>query len=79
MCCRSCDTGNHAVRAIDLNDSPPTLKLIAGEPSMKTFDRLHGVDVDPISGDLYIGDTQNHLIQKIAVGSMGIPAASPRQ
>lgn len=73
------DTESHTVRAIDLNDSPASLKLIAGDGKRGTFARLHGVGSDPITGDLYIGDSENHLIQKIAAGSMGIPsvAAAP--
>ncbi len=71
------DTESHTVRAIDLRDDPPSLKLIAGDDGKKgTFARLHGVGVDPVTGDLYIGDSENHLVQKIAAGSMGIPAVS---
>ena len=70
------DTESHSVRAIDLNDKPPTLRLIAGDGKKGTFARLHGVGVDPVNGDLYIGDSENHVVQRIAAGSMGIPAAS---
>ena len=67
------DTESHSVRAIDLRDSPPTLKLIAGDGKKGTFARLHGVGVDPVNGDLYIGDSENHIVQKIAGGTMGVP------
>jgi DNA-binding beta-propeller fold protein YncE len=70
------DTESHSVRAIDLRDDPPTLNLIAGDGKKGTFARLHGVGVDPVTGDLFIGDSENHVVQKIAAGSMGIPTAS---
>ncbi len=79
------DTESHSVRAINLNNSPPTLDLIAGDgtkgdgpdsgdPLKCKMDRLHGVGVDPVSGDLYIGDTNTHKIRKIT----GLPGA-PRK
>jgi len=70
------DTESHTVRAIDLRSDPPSLKLIAGDGSKGILARLHGVGVDPITGDLYIGDSENHVIQKIAAGTMGVPALS---
>ena len=75
------DTESHSVRAIDLSKTPPTLELIAGngkkgdgpdsgDPKACQMDRLHGVGVDPLNGDLYIGDTNTHKIRAIK----GFPA-----
>ncbi len=70
------DTESHSIRAIDLSKSPPTLELIAGDgkkgdgsdagdPKTCQMDRPHGVGVDPLNGDLYIGDTNTHKIRVI--------------
>ncbi len=80
------DTESHTVRAINLKNSPPTLDLIAGDgkkgdgpdsgdPLKCQMDRLHGVGIDPISGDLYIGDTNTHKIRKVT----GLPGGQPRK
>ncbi len=74
------DTESHSVRAIDLRNDPPTLELIAGtgkkgdgpdspDPLKCEMARLHGVGVDPVSGDLYIGDSETHKVRKI----IGLP------
>lgn len=70
------DTETHTVRAIDLAESPPTLELIAGDgtrgdgpdspdPLKCRMARLHGVAVDPKTGDLYIGDSETHKVRVI--------------
>ncbi|MEC5125178.1 prolyl oligopeptidase family serine peptidase [Verrucomicrobiales bacterium BCK34] len=79
------DTESHTVRAIDLSVTPPVLKLIAGDgrkgdgpdspdPLKCRMDRLHGVGVDSISGDIYIGDSQTHKVRKVT-GLPGAPRA----
>ncbi|NNE91894.1 MAG: hypothetical protein HKN23_09630 [Verrucomicrobiales bacterium] len=81
------DTESHTVRAIDLSKNPPTLELIAGDgkkgdgpdapdPLKCRMARLHGVGVDPITGDLYIGDSETNKIRKIT----GLPGGkSPKK
>ena len=82
------DTESHTVRAIDLRNDPPTLELIAGtgkkgdgpdspDPLKCEMARLHGVGVDPITGDLYIGDSETHKVRKITglPGARGKPSA----
>lgn len=80
------DTESHTVRAIDLGAKPPVLKLIAGDgekgdgpdspdPLICRMARLHGVGVDPVSGDVFIGDSQTHKVRKVS-GLPGKPRAS---
>jgi DNA-binding beta-propeller fold protein YncE len=68
------DTETHTVRAIDFTRTPPTLELIVGDgtrgdgpdqpdPLRCRLARLHGLGIDPQSGDLYIGDSENHKIR----------------
>ncbi len=70
------DTETHTVRAIDLTQNPPTLELIAGDgtrgdgpdspdPLKCRMARLHGVGIDPKTGDLYIGDSETHKVRVI--------------
>lgn len=70
------DTETHTVRAIDLTRNPPTLELIAGDgtrgdgpdspdPLKCRMARLHGVGIDPKTGDLYIGDSEAHKVRVI--------------
>ena len=70
------DTESHSIRAIDLSKSPPSIELIAGDgkkgdgpdegnPKTCQMDRPHGVGVDSLTGDLYIGDTNTHKIRAI--------------
>ena len=70
------DTETHTVRAIDLSKNPPTLELIAGDgkrgdgpdspdPLKCRMARLHGLGVDPRTGDLYIGDSETHKVRVI--------------
>ena len=70
------DTESHTVRAIDLNENPPVLRLIAGtgekgdgpdspDPLACKMARLHGVGVDPVTGDLYIGDSEAHKVRMV--------------
>jgi sugar lactone lactonase YvrE len=79
------DTESHSVRAIDLTSTPPTLRLIAGtgakgdgpsspDPLACAMARLHGVGIDPLNGDLYIGDSEAHQVRKIE----GLPGGAPR-
>jgi len=71
------DTESHSVRAIDLTSKTPMLELIAGtgkrgdgpdspNPLVCQMARLHGVGCDPITGDLYIGDSETHKVRKIS-------------
>ncbi len=73
------DTESHTVRAIDLSKNPPTLELIAGDgqkgngpdepdPLKCRMARLHGVGVDPESGDLYIGDSECNKVRVVRFG-----------
>lgn len=68
------DTETHSVRAIDLRPTPPTIELVAGDgtrgdgpdtpdPLRCRMARLHGLGLDPQTGDLYIGDSENHKIR----------------
>jgi len=70
------DTETHTVRAIDLKQSPPTLELVAGDgtrgdgpdfpdPRNCRMARLHGLGIDPATGDLYVGDSENHKVRVI--------------
>ncbi len=79
------DTESHTARAIDLSDDPPTVKLIAGtgergdgpdspDPLKCKMNRLHGVGVDPVTGDLYVGDSEAHKVRRIS-GLPGAPRA----
>ena len=77
------DTESHSIRAIDLAADPPALILIAGtgkkgdgpdspDPLLCEMNRPHGVGVDPVTGDLYVGDSEAHKVRKIS----GLPAGS---
>lgn len=67
------DTESHTVRAIDLREDPPVLRLLAGtgepgsgpdgDPLNCRMDRLHGIAVDPESGDIFIGDSEAHQVR----------------
>lgn len=70
------DTETHTVRTIDRTKTPPTLELSAGDgtrgdgpdspdPLKCRMARLHGINVDPENGDLYIGDSESHKIRVI--------------
>jgi sugar lactone lactonase YvrE len=70
------DTETHTVRAIDLSKTPPVLELVAGDgtrgdgpdspdPLKCKMARLHGLAIDPKTGDLYIGDSENHKIRVV--------------
>jgi Gluconolactonase len=70
------DTESHTVRAIDLSKTPPTLELIAGDgkkgdgpdspdPLKCRMARLHGIGIDPESGDLYIGDSETNKVRVV--------------
>ena len=82
------DTESHSIRAID--PARQSLRLIAGtgqrgdgpdspDPLACKMSRPHGVGVDPITGDLYIGDTANHKIRVITGLAGGIVRKSIRQ
>jgi len=73
------DTESHTVRAINLNHSPATLDLIAGDgkkgdgpdqpdPLKCRMARLHGIGIDPENGDLYIGDSETHKVRVVRFG-----------
>lgn len=79
------DTESHTIRAIDLSQDPPTLKLIAGtgkrgngpdspDAFACAMARPHGVGVDPVTGDLYVGDSESHEVRRVS----GLPGA-PRK
>ncbi len=67
------DTESHTLRAIDLNTDPPTLRLIAGtgrpgdgadgDPLKCDMARLHGVGLDPSTGEVFIGDSEAHKVR----------------
>ncbi len=70
------DTESHTVRAVDLGANPPMLHSIAGngtrgdgpdkgDPAACQMARLHGVGTDPMTGDVYIGDSETNKIRKI--------------
>lgn len=74
------DTESHTVRAIDLEQSPPTLVLVVGDgqkgdgpdspdPLKCRLARLHGLATDPATGDLYIGDSETHKVRVVRFGS----------
>ncbi len=78
------DTESHTVRVIDLNENPPVLELVVGtgkkgdgpdspDPLECEMARLHGIGIDPISGDLYIGDSETHKVRKVSQ----LPGESP--
>ena len=69
------DTESHSVRYIDLNDDPPTLQLLAGDgqkgdgpdgdPLKCQMARLHGIFVDPNSGEVFIGDSETNKVRVV--------------
>ncbi len=73
------DTGNHAVRAIDLSASAVT--TVAGTPSTLGYFGDGGAATDALvyapaaitrcaaSGDLFIADAGNHRVRRVAAGS----------
>lgn len=76
------DTESHTVRRIDLTEEPPMLYLVAGDgkkgdgpdspdPLQCRMARLHGIGTDPVTGDLYIGDSETHKVRKVT----GLPGA----
>ena len=71
------DTESHTVRAVNLETNPPTLHTVAGDgkrgdgpdsgdPLKCQMARLHGVGTDPLSGDLFIGDSETNKVRKIS-------------
>lgn len=83
------DTESHTVRVIDLNESPPLLRLVAGtgekgdgpdgpDPLACKMARLHGVGIDPVTGDLYIGDSEAHKVRVVkGLGGTGETKPGP--
>lgn len=80
------DTESHTVRVIDLSANPPMVRLIAGDgtkgdgpdspdPLACRMARLHGVGTDPVSGDLYIGDSETNKIRRV----FGLSGGSKRK
>jgi DNA-binding beta-propeller fold protein YncE len=73
------DTESHSVRAIDLSTDPPSLHLVAGtgkkgdgddgDPLKCQMARLHGVGLDPESGEVFVGDSESHRVRVIDPGS----------
>jgi sugar lactone lactonase YvrE len=78
------DTETHTVRAIDLRQKPPVLDVLVGDgtrgdgaadntdPLRCRLARLHGLGVDPETGDLYIGDSENHKLRVVRGLDAGI-------
>lgn len=71
------DTESHTLRAVDLSTSPPTLRLMAGtgqlgsgpdgDPLKCRMARLHGIGLDPQTGDIYIGDSEAHQVRVLRI------------
>ncbi|MDF1825708.1 MAG: beta-propeller fold lactonase family protein [Verrucomicrobiales bacterium] len=70
------DTESHTVRVIDLTGPEPMVRVVAGDgtkgdgpdspdPSSCRMARLHGVGTDPVTGDLYIGDSESNKVRRI--------------
>ena len=69
------DTESHTLRAIDLSINPPVLRLIAGtgsrgdgpqgDPLKCSMARLHGVGLDPRTGEVFIGDSEAHRVRLV--------------
>lgn len=67
------DTESHTLRAVDLNTNPPVLRLVAGtgelgsgpdgDPLRCRMARLHGVGLDPETGEVFIGDSEAHQVR----------------
>jgi|GEM_PF-557518 len=79
------DTESHTVRAIDLGATPPRLHVVVGDgekgdgpdspdPLACRMARLHGVGTDPVTGDLYIGDSETNKVRRVT----GLPG-DPRK
>lgn len=75
------DTESHTVRAIRMDQDPPTVEIVAGtgekgdgpdgsDPLACAMARLHGIGVDPETGDLYIGDSEAHKV-RVVTGVLG--------
>ena len=82
------DTESHTVRVIDFTGEEPLVRLIAGtgakgdgpdspDPLQCAMDRLHGVGVDPVTGDLFIGDSETNKIRKVSGLSGALPLLRP--
>lgn len=80
------DTGNHAIRKIDIHRSVTTVAGLPGAPGgfadgVATLARFRfpaGIAVDPISGALYVSDKDNHVIRRITPdGSVTTIAGEP--
>jgi sugar lactone lactonase YvrE len=70
------DTGNHAIRSINLSNFQVTNVAGSGAPGQKDgstssalFNQPEGVAIDA-AGTIYVADTGNHLIRKIAGGQV---------
>lgn len=70
------DTESHTVRVVDLSGDKPVVSLVAGDgskgdgpdapdPLACQMARLHGVGTDPVTGDLYIGDSETNKIRRV--------------
>ncbi|MFT5469372.1 MAG: streptogramin lyase [Verrucomicrobiales bacterium] len=69
------DTESHSVRYIDLTTDPPTLQLLAGDgkkgdgpdgdPLRCRMARLHGIFVDPATGEVFIGDSDTNKVRVV--------------
>jgi len=79
------DTGNHVVRKIDLNRK---VVVIAGTPGQEgttdsddpmsaQFSLPRGLEVDSY-GNVYVGDSGNHCIRKIAANGGGVTTIAGR-
>ncbi len=82
------DTESHSVRMIDPSKNPPTLELIAGDgkrgdgpdegdPLKCQMARLHGIGVDPHTGEVFVGDSETNKLRVITPdGAPGAEAKS---
>lgn len=73
------DELNHSVRKITIAGEVTTVVglgtagFVNGDSSVATFDSPTGLDVDP-SGNLLIADTENHVIRRVNIKPLSVPA-----
>ncbi|MDB5101042.1 MAG: gluconolaconase, partial [Cyanobacteria bacterium RYN_339] len=78
------DTYNHRIRTVDLVDPAHAVGTLAGQTksghadgpgASASFFTPQGVALDA-AGDLWVGDTQNHLIRKISLADPAHPVTT---
>jgi sugar lactone lactonase YvrE len=89
------DTGNHVIRSIDVSSTNATVTSIAGTPAIRGFFGDASTATDALlfrpqaitrcpNGDLFVADTGNHRVRRIAAGTnvittvvgVGVPAST---